>query len=599
MMYFIKGMSHHHRIVVFLLLALLAPTSSYADEALENYNKLKDLQHLNTDINRNFINQLLVKISQDSYQLLRAPIYANIAKLKTNDGNWLEGKNYLDLAISSLAKTTDDELLIESLESISWIFFIRGNYSDAIFYVQKMADLAYETENQRGQIAALNRLSLSYLELELFELAIEPLELALELARKTNNYDSEFLATLYLINARVKLNGFDPEETLVLTLVAERISSKFNIDDGYLPRLKGVVHQQIGNFDAAERWLKIAEERATLKHDVRLLQMVSQSLSEFYLENNQPWLALDYATASLNYNNQMQHLNGQAALHYLLSEVYQQLGDEASSLKYLRSYADFQHSASDKNTVSLLTTMDKRIENIKRKQKLAELENSLLANKVAVKESENEQQVFIFTIVGLVLIFGFIIIVFLVHHRMLKSQISLSMKDELTGAYCRSYLKGYLPAVKSRFERNSSNDLSIGALIIDCDDFKFINDTFGHAGGDKALKEIVNTLSSQIREHDLLLRWGGDEFVIVCESINQQQIRELAKRITTSISDMQIHYDDIILTVTVSVGYALHNKAEHFNFDGLIKSADEFLFATKKSGKNNWLGDNFNELSVE
>jgi diguanylate cyclase (GGDEF)-like protein len=583
-------------VLALLLLLLFFPTHSYASEPLENYQALKHLQHLNTEENRNFVNQLIAKTNSDEYQFLQAPIYAYIARLKANDGNWLEGKHYLDKAVFTLSTIENNDLLIDTLESISWIFFIRGDYSEAIFYVQKMADNAFETANQRGQIVALNRLALSYIELDLYELAIEPLELGLKLARETKNYDSEFLATLYLISTRINLVDVDPNETLALTLVAERIPSKFNIDDGYLPRLKGIVNQQLGNFEAAEKWLKLAEEKAKLSHDVRLLQIVSQSLSELYLQKNTPWIALDYAITSLEYNGQLQHANTRAAVHYLLSNIYQQLGDDKNSLKYLRAYADYQHTASDKNTVSLISTMDKRIENIKRQEKLAQLENSLLSNKVMSQKNKNKQQVFVFIIIALALFFCFFIIVFFVHRRMLKAQIVSSMKDELTGVFCRSYLKNYLPAVKSRFERESSSELSLGALIIDCDDFKFINDTFGHAGGDKALKAIVNTISSHIRENDLLLRWGGDEFVLICESVSQTQIRDLAKRITRSISDMLIEYDEVTLTVTISVGFALHDKTKDFDFDGLIKAADEFLLTTKKRGKNSYLGDNFTEL---
>ena len=581
-----------------MLLMALAPLSVYANKPIDNYNDLKKLQHLNTEKNTDFIHQLINKAKSDTYQQLQAPIYAYIAKLKTNDGNWLEGKYFLEQAISTLPEVKNDDLLIDSLENISWIFFIRGNYTEAIFYVQKMADHAYETANQRGQIVALNRLALSYIELELFELAIEPLEMALKLSRASKNYDGEFLATLYLINTRIKLTNTDPNESLSLSLIAERIPSKFNVDDGYLPRLKGVINQQLGNFEAAERWLKLAEEKATSNHDVRLLQIVSQSLSEFYLVTNQPWLALDYAMVSLGYNNQMQHSNTGAAIHYLLSRIYQQLGDEKNSLKYLRAYADFQQTASDNNTVSLITTMDKRIASIKRQQKRAELDNTLLSNTLMSQENKNKQQLFIFIIIALVLIFCFFIVVFVVHHRMLKAQLILSMKDELTGAYCRNYLKGCLPAMQSRFEREVDEQLSLGALIIDCDDFKFINDTFGHAGGDKALKAIVSTIKTHIREHDLLLRWGGDEFVLVCESVSQAQMRDLAKRITRSISDMFIEYEDATLTVTISAGYAIHKKSEPFNFDGLIKAADEFLLATKKTGKNSCLGDGFRDISM-
>ncbi|WP_158089063.1 tetratricopeptide repeat-containing diguanylate cyclase [Cognaticolwellia mytili] len=599
MMFFIRMIPSRSSARILLLLMLTFPAYSYASTPLENYQALKNLQHLNTEKNRDLVNQLMIEASNEEYQFLQAPIYAYIARLKTNDGNWLEGKHYLDKAVSTISTIKNNDLLIDALESISWIFFIRGDYSEAILYVQKMAEHAYETANQRGQIVALNRLALSYIELDLYELAIEPLELALKLARKTKNYDSEFLATLYLISARINLDDVDPNETLALTLVAERIPSKFNSDDGYLPRLKGVVNEQLGNFDVAEKWFKLSESRAKSSHDVRLLQIVSLSLSELYLKTNQLWIALDYAITSLEYNSQLQHANTQATLHYLLSNIYQQLGDDKNSLKFLRAYADYQNAASDKGTVSLISTMDKRIENIKRQQKLAQLENSLLSSKVTSQKNKNKQQVFIFIIIALALFFCFFIIVFFVHHRMLKTQIVSSMKDELTGVFCRSYLKNYLPAVKSRFERETNQELSLGAVIIDCDDFKFINDTFGHAGGDKALKAIVNTIKTQIRKNDLLLRWGGDEFVLICESVSQVQIQELAKRITRSISDLLIEYDETTLTVTISAGFALHDKTEDFNFDGLIKAADEFLLATKKRGKNSYLGDNFTELSQD
>jgi len=575
------------------LLAAFFVVKTYALEPVEYYSELKKLQHLNSDKNRRFVEQLVSQVNKNNFVKYQAPIYAYIAELKTNKGNWLGGKPYLNSAIVALDKVENDNLLIDTLESISSIFFMRGDYPEAIFYVQKMAEHAFETGNSRGQIAALNRLAKSYIELELFQLAIEPLQKALVLARQTENHDSEFLASRYLIKARINLPDIDPQETLTLLLAAERISSKLNTDDGYLLRLKAVINQQLGNVEVAEQWFKLAQARAESSHDVRLLQMVSKSFSEFYLASNRPVLALDYASKSLAYNKQMAHANNRAAIHYLLSNIYQQMGDDKNSLKYLRDYANFQLLAREKNTVSLITSMDKRIGNIKTQHKHAELKNSLLINKVTAQESEKRQQFFIFIIIALVLFFCFLVMIFIARQRMLRAQMVLSMKDELTGLFCRSYLKSYLPAVQSRFERESDDLSSLGVLIIDCDDFKFINDTFGHAGGDKALKAIVSTISTQIREHDLLLRWGGDEFVLICESVTLIQMRELADRIIRSISDMVIEYDEVLLTVTVSAGYALHDKSENFDFDALIKAADEFLLASKKLGKNNYLGDDF------
>lgn len=568
------------------------------EKAFAQYGALKELQNINTNANRRFVKSLLSEVSEPRYNNLQAPIYAYIARLKVNDGNWHDGKNYLEVAIARLDLVEDNTLLFESLENISWIYFIRGNYSDAILYVQKMTELAYSTGDISGQITALNRLALSYIELEFFELAIEPLKKALVLARKNKDVDNEFLAVLYLINAQLNVDNVDAQETLALTLVAENIPSTLNNNDGYLARLKGLVNQKIGDHGKAEQWFTLAEKKAKISHDVRLLQMVSKNLSELYLANNKPLLALDYAIATLEYNNQMGHKNARAAIHYLLSDIYQQLNDDKNSLKYLRAYTEYQHSKNDKDTINIINTMDKRLDDIKRSQKMAELDNALLINKVMAQENENKQQFFIFIIIALLLIFCSFIVVFVIHHRMLKAQLILSMKDELTGIYCRNYLNDYLPAVQSRFERETNEDLSLGVLILDCDDFKFINDTFGHAGGDKALKAIVDTINVQIREQDLLLRWGGDEFVVICESVTQTQMREFAKRIIASIGDMLIEYDEATLLVTISAGFALHDKAEAFDFYGLIKVADELLLATKKSGKNNYLGNQRNNLST-
>ncbi|SEL54698.1 diguanylate cyclase (GGDEF) domain-containing protein [Colwellia chukchiensis] len=586
-------------ILIPLLFVMFAFKESYAQEPLSSYHELKTIPHLNSDENRRFVAQILSEIEQAKYLKLQAPIYAYIAELKTNKGNWIDGRNYLVLAIATLKHVSNDHLLIDALASISAIFIMRGNYSDAIFYVQKLAEHSFETGNSRGQIIALNRLAKSYIELELYQLALEPLQKAIQLAQQTKNYDSELLATRYLIKLRNNLPEADPQETFTLMNKAERIPVQGKLDDGYWYRLKGVVNQGLGNFSAAKRWYALAYTKASSSHDVHLLQMVNKSFAELYLALNQPILALDYASESLRYNRQTAHLNNRAAIHYLLSNIYQQMGDDKSSLKYLRTYADFQRLAREKNTVSLLTTMDKRLSSIKSQHKQEALKNSLLTNKIEAQESEKKQQFFIFIIVALTLVFCFFLLVFIARQRILKAQMLLSMKDELTGIYCRSYLKEFLPAMQSRLDREPDKTLSLGALILDCDDFKFINDTFGHDGGDKALKAIVNTIKTQIREHDLLLRWGGDEFVLLCEAITQVQMRELTERIVAAVSDMVIEYDEHSLTVTVSAGYAIHDRNQSFNFDALIKEADEFLLASKKAGKNSYLGEEFVDESMQ
>lgn len=164
------------------------------------------------------------------------------------------------------------------------------------------------------------------------------------------------------------------------------------------------------------------------------------------------------------------------------------------------------------------------------------------------------------------------------------------MKDSLTGAYGRSYLQHYLPGAMARYLRATNEKESFGVIAIDCDDFKLINEKHGHAGGDIALKAIVDTLMVQIRSNDHLFRWGGDEFILMCEQVSESQLNEISQRLTSSVNKLSIEYDQLIMTPTISVGYALHEKEGEFDLGRLLKRADKYLYQTKRSGKNSFVG---------
>jgi len=581
------------RFVVIIALGLcLTPSTLYGGQSaqLRLYEELKRIKHLNSSENSQRLNTIIAEIKSPKFEGMRAPFYAYAAKLTTNNGDSIPGDALISKAVNALPTVKNSDLLVDTLDYLSWIQFNRGDYGNAIYYVQKMADHAFESNNERGQAIALNRLAFSYLELGFNELAITPLQSALKLARKTNNKDAEFLGLLYLINARIDSPNAIPQDTMVLINTAEKVKSPLNEEDGYLPRLKGIVYQQLGDEDKAIDWLKQSLATATRDHDIRLLRMIHQNLSEFHLAYNRSDKAEKHALTSLGYAKQLNHHTSIATLHSILSKIHQLNNDNNTAFMHLSRYTDFLTSDTNKNIMSLLTMMNKRMDNTEQQKKIIALENSVLGAELLAQKSYNEQYFTFISILGVTFAFVILTIVYFIRSRILSMKVALSMKDTLTGAFGRSYLKHYLPGAIARYQRANVKEESFGVIAIDCDDFKLINEKHGHAGGDVALKTIVDTLKVQIRTNDHLFRWGGDEFVLMCEHVSQPQLGEIAQRLISSVNSLCIDYDNSIITPTISVGYALHKKNNEFDLGRLLKQADKYLFETKRTGKNSFIG---------
>jgi diguanylate cyclase (GGDEF)-like protein len=131
-------------------------------------------------------------------------------------------------------------------------------------------------------------------------------------------------------------------------------------------------------------------------------------------------------------------------------------------------------------------------------------------------------------------------------------------------------------------QREDEKDLTI--LIFDIDDFKKINDKFGHIIGDKVLIEIANIFKNTFRNSDTLVRWGGDEFVALLPKINQRKAYELTKKLSENISDNKTLFSLVNQKITISVG--LHLKKDEVTKEELFTKADNKLYKAKKEGKN-------------
>jgi len=153
--------------------------------------------------------------------------------------------------------------------------------------------------------------------------------------------------------------------------------------------------------------------------------------------------------------------------------------------------------------------------------------------------------------------------------------------DPLTGLANRRYAEQQLENAVVEMERLN---WSFGVITLDIDDFKRINDTYGHEVGDKVLKMVAGTLRSGSRSFDVLSRWGGEEFLCISVNINAAQLADMTERLRMLVEKSFYMEDAEPIRVTISAGAAMHQPGE--SVESLLRRADQLLYTSKSEGKN-------------
>jgi diguanylate cyclase (GGDEF)-like protein len=159
----------------------------------------------------------------------------------------------------------------------------------------------------------------------------------------------------------------------------------------------------------------------------------------------------------------------------------------------------------------------------------------------------------------------------------------LAMVDGLTRLFVRRYFDARLD---EEIERTKRFETEFSVIMMDIDNFKQLNDTYGHLVGDRALRAIAAIVKEQMRGVDTAARYGGEEFGIVLPRTPMVDAYNLAERIREEIAELVIPTDDGTVSVTASMGIASFPESGATDSEGLVRLADRALYRAKKTGKN-------------
>lgn len=159
----------------------------------------------------------------------------------------------------------------------------------------------------------------------------------------------------------------------------------------------------------------------------------------------------------------------------------------------------------------------------------------------------------------------------------------LAALDPLTGVYNRRFGLGRL---HEEFERSIRSSTPLGLLMLDIDHFKSVNDTYGHQVGDRILKSVASIIRSILREGDVLVRYGGEEFLAILPAAASEDLRLIGERIRRATEESSHPEGDQTIRVTISIGGAAYPNQNVEKESALLELADDSLYKAKETGRN-------------
>jgi diguanylate cyclase (GGDEF)-like protein len=158
-----------------------------------------------------------------------------------------------------------------------------------------------------------------------------------------------------------------------------------------------------------------------------------------------------------------------------------------------------------------------------------------------------------------------------------------ALRDDLTDL---SNYQAFNEFIGKEFTRSKRHGHDLSLIIADVDNFKTINDTYGHLAGDQILKAVSNSLQNALRNSDTVARYGGDEFAIILPETSKIDAMAVAERLRENIAALNLEYDGRLLSATVSIGISFLDPSKNIDKTELIKEADSALYQAKRAGKN-------------
>ncbi len=483
-----------------------------------------------------------------------------------------------------------------------------GNFEPALDAYLKSLELADRQPQhaQQARLRSLNSLSRVYAAMKNHDKALSVIEEALLLAKELGS--QKMLATLYLnqggefaLMGRHKDYALANERALKVAresgLVRVEATILSNMGDGYLrthnyPKAEQLARLALPKFKEIDDQSGVAAAQCNIGFALMGQGKVSQGVAE--------------VRVAIKSSHDAGAMADEEDILGELGRMYEQLGLYSDAVATIREQQVLSEKLFRLDREKSVATLQAQFDAVQRQKQI-----ELLARENSLKDAEisNQRLQQIVTLLGAVVTVMAGFFVYLLYRRVRKTNQKLreanqqlefhAVRDPLTGLFNRrsffELMKNRTNAVASGAGRRE-DDNPDGLMILDIDHFKNINDTLGHAGGDAVLIEIAKRLRSTVRDTDMVMRWGGEEFLIFTPKANAAHLKSLAQRVLHVIGDTPMAVGEKMMTITVTGGFLslpFSGLSEvDCNWEKAMQIADMALYLGKVNGRNRAYGLN-------
>ena len=524
-----------------------------------------------------------------------------------------EGKSGLALAkLAAIEKTAlatkDPDVLWKYYINLSGMQLTATKFEDALASTLKSMEFAKARPKlaKVSQLISLQSLSDVYTAMTNWDKALLVIDEALSLADEAGSKKTK--GSLHLTHGSVLTSLDRPKEAMLAYEKALRVgeeaglltlqgTSLNNIGDLYLIA-KNYPKAEVFERRALAKYMESGEPAgvATARFNIGMALMGQGKVKEGLVE----------AQAALAYVRSVGARLDEEALLGEIGHMYQQLGMYKEAVETIREQQKLSKALFRQDREKSVATLQEQFDTVQRQKQI-----ELLARENSLKDAEisNRRLQQVITMLGAIVTVMAGIFVYLLYRKVRKTNAKLreankqlefhSVRDPLTGLYNR---RSFLELMKQRATDAVPNGngerrediMTDGLMVLDIDHFKHINDTLGHAGGDIVLVEIAKRLRSTVRDSDMVMRWGGEEFLVYSPKASSVHLKALAQRILNAVGRDPITVGEKSLTVTVTGGFLplpfSGLTEEECNWEKAMQIADMALYLGKTHGRNRAYG---------
>lgn len=589
--------------------------------------------------------QVSVAVNATSLEKAKALLNVSRQKLQSIDNQHLVARvNYQDaivhfylgdnenaLALAKAAipafQAVGDKSMQAGSENLVGIFYgSMAQYQESLDYLLRALSIFVELENQQKQLSVYNNLAVTYDRLEQPHKALEIYTKTIELCQTIGDVQSESLA---LLNAASVYNDLT-QRTQALAALERGEALAIDIDDKSLRaralNLRAELALEIDAFADAETFAKNAID---LANDMQspLTQFASYSRLTSALQGQGKLDdALEAAKTMLAFAKSNKSRGEQSTALITLSDVYVAMGNHQAALDLYKQGAELQAELLNEQSKESLMRMQARFENKEKDAEIARmtLQSDLEQKQHGVELALQQHQTYLLG-GGLTALFA---IALLVYMRISQNHMNARLREEIKEK-TRTLQKQHdaLAIANQKLEEQSYNDPLTNLanrrfgmtfipkqaeallqdylkqpfderhviFVVDIDHFKSINDNYGHAAGDAVIEHIASLLRQSFDDSDYIIRWGGEEFLIMMRYGDAEQATIKAENVRQAVTSSGCKIDDTHeIHCSCSIGFAMYpffcDQPSELAWTQVTEVADKCLYEAKQTGRNRWVG---------